>query len=274
YIIPLHDLLTLQVNFLPLTSKKFILGQKIFFLKEADMYLLEGNIGVGKSTFLRLIQKQCPEILVIQEPQESWSSQTYGQSLLENFYKDAQRWAYTIETLALVTRVKHHMATQALKLPFSLMERSVYSGHYCFAQNGYASGFLSPLEWDVYSRMVDVLVHQHCKPPHGFIYLQAQPAICFERIQRRHRHGESHITLEYLKQIHNFHEKLLVEKQGITGQLSNVPVLILDAQFDLATQSERFTTYVKQVKDFMVHTEQQRNISSSHTISKMERTSV
>ncbi|MFA5307224.1 MAG: deoxynucleoside kinase [Candidatus Babeliales bacterium] len=236
------------------------------------MYLLEGNIGVGKSTFLRLIQKQCPEILVIQEPQESWSSQAYGQSLLENFYKDAQRWAYTIETLALVTRVKHHMATQALKLPFSLMERSVYSGHYCFARNGYTSGFLSPLEWDVYSRMVDVLVHQHCKPPHGFIYLQAQPEICFERIQRRQRHGESHITLEYLKQIHNFHEKLLIEKQGIAANLRQIPVLVLDVQFDLATQPERFTAYIQQVKDFMVHIEQQHHTLISQAIAKTEKT--
>ncbi len=237
------------------------------------MYLLEGNIGVGKSTFLRLIQEQCPEILVIQEPQESWSSQAYGQSLLENFYKDAHRWAYTIETLALVTRVKHHMATQALKLPLSLMERSVYSGHYCFAQNGYASGFLSPLEWDVYSRMVDVLVHQHCRPPHGFIYLRAQPEVCFDRIQKRQRHGESNITCEYLQQIHNFHEKFLIEKHGIAANLNKTPVLVLDAQFDLATHPEQFAAYIQQIKDFMVHTEQQRNASSSRSISKTERTS-
>lgn len=236
------------------------------------MYLLEGNIGVGKSTFLRLIQKECPEILVIQEPQESWSSQTYGQSLLENFYKDAQRWAYTIETLALVTRVKHHMSTQALKLPFSLMERSVYSGHYCFAKNGYSSGFLSPLEWDVYSRMVDVLVHQHCKPPHGFIYLRAQPEICFERIQKRQRQGESHITLEYLQQIHNFHEKFLIEKQAIAANLQQVPLLVFDAGYDLTTQPERFVQYIQQVKDFMLCTEQKINNSPTKTISKTEKT--
>ncbi len=236
------------------------------------MYLLEGNIGVGKSTFLRLIQKECPEILVIQEPQESWSSQTYGQSLLENFYKDAQRWAYTIETLALVTRVKHHMATQALKLPLSLMERSVYSGHYCFARNGYAHGFLSPLEWDVYSRMVDVLVHQHCKPPHGFIYLRAQPEICFDRVQKRQRQGESHITLEYLQQIHHWHEKLLVEKQEIASNLSKVPVLILDTQVDFAANPERFKAYIQQVKDFMLCTEQKINGSPAKAISKTEKT--
>ncbi|MFA6263845.1 MAG: deoxynucleoside kinase [Candidatus Babeliales bacterium] len=226
------------------------------------MYLLEGNIGVGKSTFLKLVQAECRDIMVIQEPQESWTSQTYGQSLLENFYKDPQRWAYTIETLALVTRIKHHMSTQALKVSLCLMERSVYSGHYCFAQNGYANGFLSPLEWDVYSRMVDVLVHQHCKPPHGFIYLRATPEICFDRIKRRHRQGEDHMSFEYLTHIGEWHEKFLIEKKGIAHNLVTIPVLVLDAQFDLAANPERFKDYVQKVREFITRTEQDR-VSSS-----------
>jgi deoxyadenosine/deoxycytidine kinase len=234
------------------------------------MYLLEGNIGVGKSTFLRLVQEQCHNIKVIQEPQESWTSQTYGQSLLENFYKDTQRWAYTIETLALVTRIKHHMSTQALNLPLCLMERSVYSGHYCFAQNGYANGFLSPLEWDVYSRMVDVLVNQHCKPPHGFIYLRAQPEICFDRVKKRHRQGEDRMTLEYLTHIDKWHEKFLIEKKGIARNLINIPVLMLDAQFDVTTHPERFRDYVQQVKDFMLNTEQNRASSAAFVIKETE----
>jgi thymidine kinase len=226
------------------------------------MYLLEGNIGAGKSTFLHLIKEQSPDIMVIQEPQESWTSQAYGQSLLENFYKDAHRWAYTIETLALVTRVKHHMAIQALKIPLCLMERSVYSGHYCFAKNGYTNGFLSPLEWDVYSRMVDVLVTQQCQPPHGFIYLQATPQTCFDRIQQRHRQGEEHITKEYLTNIGQLHEKFLIEQQEIAQNLMNIPVLVLDAQVDLIKHPEQFKKYAHQVKDFMLQTEQQRTLQT------------
>ena len=233
------------------------------------MYLLEGNIGVGKSTFLKLIETQCPEIFVIQEPQESWSSQAYGQSLLENFYKDAHRWAYTIETLALVTRIKHHMSTQTLKHPFCLMERSVYSGYYCFAQNGYANGFLSPLEWDVYSRMVDLLVHQHCNPPHGFIYLRATPEICFDRVKKRGRQGEDHMSFDYLAQIGGWHEQLLIEKSGIAQNLKDIPVLSLDAGYDLATNAALFEGYAQQVKDFMQKTQLNRSFAQTASISSL-----
>jgi deoxyadenosine/deoxycytidine kinase len=237
-------------------DKNFILNQTIKqFLRGLLMYLLEGNIGVGKSTFLKLIQKACPEIFVFQEPQENWASQTNGQSLLENFYKDAHRWAYTIETLALISRIKNHITVQKLNNSYCLMERSVYSGHFCFAQNGYANGFLSALEWDAYERMVDVLVHQHCQPPHGFIYLRAQPEICFERIQKRHRKGEESMTFDYVAQIGAWHEKFFIEKTGLAEYLKNMPILILDANFDVTQNSALFEAYAQQVKDFMYRTQ-------------------
>ena len=76
------------------------------------MYIVEGNIGVGKSTFLNLIQQNLPEVKILTEPKDNWTNQIYGQSLLENFYKSPQRWAYTLETLAMICRAKDHMREQ------------------------------------------------------------------------------------------------------------------------------------------------------------------
>ena len=55
------------------------------------MYIVEGNIGVGKSTFLQLIHHLDPTIAIIPEPKENWAQRVYGQSLLANFYQDPQR---------------------------------------------------------------------------------------------------------------------------------------------------------------------------------------
>ena len=90
------------------------------------MYILEGNIGVGKSTFLSLLAKHSPHIEMLTEPLEDWSKQTYGESLLDNFYKDTPRWAYTLESLTLMCRSRDHIREQRNKNPNRIFERSVY----------------------------------------------------------------------------------------------------------------------------------------------------
>lgn len=221
------------------------------------MYILEGNIGVGKSTFLKLLDHHCPEITVIQEPQDNWASHEHGQSLLENFYKDPRRWAYTLETLAMVARVKDHSFHQSNPDLNRVMERSVYSGHYCFAQNDYDSGYLNDLEWEVYSRWVDFLVHKSCTPPKGFIYLRAEPESCLDRVKKRNRQGEETVSLDYIKRIDFWHDKFLLEKSGIAQNLKDVPVLVLDANYDLLTDEKRLLDYLAQVKDFLQSTQAQ-----------------
>ena len=76
------------------------------------MYLLEGNIGVGKSTFLKLVKEHLPELKVLTEPVDNWNNLIYGQSLLENFYKQPKRWAYTLETLTMICRAQDHILQQ------------------------------------------------------------------------------------------------------------------------------------------------------------------
>jgi deoxyadenosine/deoxycytidine kinase len=218
------------------------------------MYLLEGNIGVGKSTFLSLIAQHCPEITVIQEPKENWATQDNGQSLLARFYADPQRWTYTIETLAMISRVKDHTREQQEKNPLRIMERSVYSGHYCFAKNGFANGHLSNMEWEIYSKWVEFLVQQKCHPPKGFIYLQAKPDICFARMQLRNRNGEEGLKLEYMQQIHDWHEKFLISKEGLFESLQKVPVLMLDCNADFANNPKQMQVHIEKINEFLKRT--------------------
>lgn len=215
------------------------------------MYILEGNIGAGKSTLLSLIQQACQDIQVIQEPHDNWASQQFGQSLLGNFYQDPKRWSYTLETLAMVCRVRDHVRARQTQNPHYIMERSVYSGHYCFAQNDLASGFFTPLEWDIYSQWVDWLVHKACKTPHGFIYLRSNPEVCAERIKKRNRQGEDTIPLEYLDKIHYWHEKFLIQKEGLTQALQQTPVLVLDSNQDFVTHKESALALIEKIRIFM-----------------------
>jgi deoxyadenosine/deoxycytidine kinase len=215
------------------------------------MYLVEGNIGAGKTTFLKLIQERLPEIAVIFEPLHNWQGQVYGQSILSNFYQDPHRWAYTMETLAMACRVREHLSEQENPNPFRLMERSIYSGHYVFATNGYQNGFLSELEWQVYLQWFNFLVTGKCMPPQGFIYLKTDPEISYERLRRRDRSSEKTISLEYIKQIHACHEEYLIQRKSLLAELLAIPVLILDCNNDFEANSSQFAAHAEKVASFV-----------------------
>lgn len=215
-----------------------------------SMYIVEGNIGAGKSTFITLLSTYLPGMTYSLEPVDTWAKQTYGQSLLEQFYKEPQRWAYTLETLAMLCRSRDYLATTHQKNHF--MERSLYSGHYCFAQNGKETGYFSAVEWDVYMQWVEFILTSKSKKPHGFIYLKTSPTVCHTRIAQRNRTGESSIPLDYLEQIHTWHEKFLIHKTNIALDIAKVPVLVLDVTPDFAHTPARMKELAQEVERFIL----------------------
>lgn len=234
------------------------------------MYILEGNIGAGKSTFLKLIEKACSDISVVQEPHENWFKPVGGTSLFEQFYHDPKRWAYTTETLVMMSRVKDHLRAQLNNHSNAIMERSVYSGHYCFAVNGFNSGYFSELEWDAYSKILEFMVKEQCTFPQGFIYLRANSDVCRKRISKRNRKGEEDLTQDYLVKIHELHENLLIKKIGIFDELKAVPVLILDADEDFVDSPQNFEQHLRKVREFIGQTQTVQNILAAKRSAKLE----
>lgn len=214
------------------------------------MYILEGNIGAGKSTFLKLLAARMPDIAVGFEPLHNWQSEIHGQSLLSSFYEKPQRWAYSLETFAMICRVLEQVKDQEYKGNI-IIERSIYSGHYVFAANGYEQGFMSDLEWCLYNQWFNTLVSAKCKVPQGFIYLAVDPEVAYKRIKKRNRLAEEKITLDYLKQIDACHDKFLLKKSGVLFDLKNIPVLVIDCNEDFEEQEAVLQSHVESVKDFL-----------------------
>jgi deoxyadenosine/deoxycytidine kinase len=214
------------------------------------MFIVEGNIGTGKTTFLKALQKSLPHTLVSLEAVDYWQNESQGQSILENFYNTPERWAYSMESITLKIRIQEHLAQQNATTPL-VVERSIYSGLHCFAYNSFQQGFLNQLEWNIYNNWFHFLTSKNCLPPRGFIYLQADPKISFQRTMRRERQAENSISLEYLQQIHERHEKFLITKENIHHSIANVPVLVLDCNYDLVNDAKKLSDYVEQVRQFI-----------------------
>lgn len=220
------------------------------------MYIVEGNIGAGKSTFLKLLAQKLPDISIVLEPSHNWQNTSQGQSLLSNFYQDQKRWAYTMETFIMICRAREHMAEIKKNEPNRIIERSIYSGHYCFAYNSYEQQFMNAVEWHAYQSWFNFLIPHRCKAPLGFIYLQLDPEVAYERIQKRARAEEKNITLEYLRQIHLKHELFLIKNKSTLPSISLTPVLILDCNEEFESNETKLQEYSNKVRQFISFTQQ------------------
>lgn len=215
------------------------------------MYIIEGTIGAGKSTLLKLLANAMPEITVSFEPLHQWQSEGSGTSLLTHFYQDPHRWAYTMETATMLSRVREHRYDQIRPDTGQLLvERSIYSGHYCFALNSYQSGFMTDLEWRLYESLFTFLIPGRCLPPQGFIYLRVSPQVAHQRIAKRKRDGET-ISLAYLHDIAGRHDQFLLERMAILPELRTVPTLVLDGDVDFEYDAAALEEYVQKIRAFM-----------------------
>jgi deoxyadenosine/deoxycytidine kinase len=213
-------------------------------------FIVEGNIGAGKSTFLRLIKEYLP-VSIVYEPIDQWQS-INGESLLDKFYQDTQRWGYTFQSYAFITRVIQQEKDKKLNpLLHQVLERSVYSDRYCFAKNCFEMGTLSDLEWTLYQEWFSWLVENYTTKPSGFIYLQTDPTICFERLQKRARKEEKMVPLSYLESLHAKHEDWLIHKKGITTFLTDTPILVLNCNQDFERSSELLKEHVEKIAEFI-----------------------
>lgn len=211
--------------------------------------VVEGNIGAGKSTFLSIVKKQVA-LDILYEPTDAWQN-IHGHNILDAFYKDSARWAYTFQTYAFITRILAQQERMKTTQGPLLVERSVYADRYCFAKNAYEMGVMSELEWQMYTQWFSWLMDLYVEQPLGFIYLQTDPAVCHERLLKRDRSEEKTVKLEYLQLLHNKHEAWLIDKKDVMPNLQDVPVLVLECNADFETDEEKQKEHIEKINKFI-----------------------
>ena len=167
---------------------------------------VEGGIGVGKSTLLEQIAAAMPDIMTVPEPVGEWMrlKNSEGKSLLELFYEDKQRWAYTFQNCAILTRLRLlKQVLQSTKKAVIITERSVLTDRYVFAEMLRASGDLNDLEWQLYLNWYETFAAE--LPMSGIIHLTTDVPTSGSRIVKRGRHGEENIPVAYLKALEAQH---------------------------------------------------------------------
>lgn len=182
---------------------------------------IEGNIGSGKSTLVEKLKSiyaiddnsynfNVDNIIFLQEPVNEWEDikNENGNTMLELFYKDQNKYAFSFQMMAYISRLSLLKKTcEENKNSIIITERSLFTDRDVFAKMLYDEKKISLENYTIYMKWFDTFINMfHIS---HIIYIDTSPNICFERIEKRNRNGESSIELSYLEQVHNYHLKML-----------------------------------------------------------------
>jgi deoxyadenosine/deoxycytidine kinase len=184
------------------------------------IFFIEGNIGSGKSTFLKNLEKYnlLTNVQFIQEPVNEWkeTKDKDGINILEHFYSDMNRHCYTFQSFAFISRINQLDQIDDTK-SYVFIERSVFCDKNVFARSCYETKIMSDIEWKIYNKWFDWMVQKYKEifDRSYIIYLSTSPETAIKRINKRGREEETTITLEYIDMLNKKHEEWLDEEKNV-----------------------------------------------------------
>lgn len=150
---------------------------------------LEGNIGAGKSTLATKIAQDFKAKTLFER--------FAGNSFLEKFYKDQERYAFPLELSFLVDR--HQQLSEDLSALNSQNNFKVADYH-VFKSLIFAKVTLEEEEFQLYENLFNIIYKEISKPD-LYVYLLQHPQRLLANIKKRGREYEQEISAEYLEKI-------------------------------------------------------------------------
>lgn len=223
-----------------------------------DWYVIEGNIGSGKSTLCKMLEIFFGDenAEVIYEPVDEWKNvknDKDDKNLLQCYYEEQDRWGFSFQLYGLLTRFHDTMKKQEKEMRF--VERSIFSYKNVFARFLYENGKMNSMEWNMYEQWFDWLSKDSFKvenKPNGFIYLRANPTTSYNRMLKRERSEEKCVPIEYLESVNKYHEEWLKDEKN---------VLIIDVDCDFENTPEEWTRIRGLIMNFVEKNKKKNMIS-------------
>ena len=170
---------------IPDSQSRIISGMS---LEKYRYIVVEGPIGVGKTSLARKIAAETNAQPLLEQPQEN--------PFLERFYRDASRYALPTQMFFLFQRMNQlRDLTQT-----DLFSAPVVSDFLIDKDPLFATLTLADDELNLYRQLFDHF-SQTAPRPDLVIYLQAAPATLTERIRRRGIPSEAGISENYLQRL-------------------------------------------------------------------------
>lgn len=177
---------------------------------------VEGNIGIGKSTFINFVKekvKHCKNINIkfIDESILEWMN-VENNNLLDLYYTNPPKYGQIFQCYIFLTTLRKCLKENYKNVDIIFMERSLYTSIHCF----------NKLLLD--EKIVDLMSHNVLKnslqsfndiilQPDLVVYFSVDnkdiPLLLQNRILPRKRQGESNISIDYLVKLNNIYNDVI-----------------------------------------------------------------
>ncbi|HHL21729.1 MAG TPA: hypothetical protein ENJ52_09400 [Aliiroseovarius sp.] len=170
--------------------------------------VIEGAIGVGKTTLARMLGERFDTHLILEVFEEN--------PFLARFYESRERYAFQTQMFFLLSRYRQQ---QHRIRP--MLGRQAIIADYMFAKDRlFARLNLGGDEWDIYAQLHSALTEQIPRPD-LIIYLQAETDVLMRRIAQRDRPYERDMDRTYIDDLRQAYEDFFADFQA-------APVLPID----------------------------------------------
>jgi len=171
--------------------------------------VIEGNIGVGKTSLARMLSKEYDAKLVLEQFADN--------PFLPKFYRDRDRYSFALELTFLADRY-NQIKKEAFN--FDLFHNLLIADYYFTKSAIFARNTLKKDEYTLFRRIFDIIFESMPKPD-LYVYLHADTDTLVKNIEIRGRNYERDMEPTYLENI----------KTGYINYLKHIkdfPILILD----------------------------------------------
>lgn len=151
--------------------------QKVNRERVLDMIVIEGVVGVGKSSLMNILGQMGH--IEFEEP-------VVDNPILDKFYHDRARYSFPLQVFFLNKRFEH--IKKAVGIKKAVMDRSIY-GDAIFARMLNLNGEMSDEEFGIYQELLENML-EHVQAPKLMVYLEVSVDEAMRRIHKRGRDYE------------------------------------------------------------------------------------
>jgi len=151
--------------------------------------VIEGNIGVGKTTLCRRLQEKYEARLIL----EQFSDNPF----LPYFYENPERHAFSVELFFMTER---HRQLQEELVQGNLFNQQIISDYIFIKTLLFAKNNLNEEEYRLFQRLFNVL-NAHFIKPDLVLYLHRPVPVLLNQIKKRGRSFEQEMSEVYLENI-------------------------------------------------------------------------
>ena len=171
---------------------------------------VEGNIGVGKTTFVNMLSQYLDCKLVLEEFEDN--------PFLKKFYQNPERYALSLDMFFMAERF--HQLSESISP--ELFSPLVISDYFFLKSKFFAKNNLSQEEFILFNRFSDIALN-NLPAPQLLVYLHSSVDRLQENISYRNRVYERNISNQYLLNIQNIYFDFFKVNKSLT-------ILILDVE--------------------------------------------